>query len=115
MADSFAPVTERMPLTAIGIAICAVVIFVFVPRQLCACSHGRSKDALALDQADHLAAHAAEVWTRDRSCPPLLVDDVSDPWGSRFRIACGDAGAAITSAGADGRFGTPDDIAARRR
>ncbi|HEV7557992.1 MAG TPA: hypothetical protein VGO00_21140 [Kofleriaceae bacterium] len=108
--------TERVPLTAIGIAICAVMIFVLAPRRLCACIHGPSKDTIALEQADHLAAHAADVWTRDRSCPRIdASDEVRDPWGTRYGISCSETGVTITSAGADGRFGTPDDITAGRR
>jgi hypothetical protein len=110
--------TGRVPFTAIGIAICAVVIFVIVPRRLCACMHGDSKQTMARVEADKLAAHAADVWTLSRSCPrldTLAAADVHDPWGARYRISCSETGVAITSAGADGRFGTPDDITAERR
>ncbi|MEN9578399.1 MAG: ral secretion pathway protein GspG [Pseudomonadota bacterium] len=41
----------------------------------------------------------------DRSAP------ADDPWGGRYRIRCSAEDVEVLSAGKDGRFSTPDDIA----
>lgn len=63
---------------------------------------------------------AAIYVTQHEKCP--TVDEVvaaklvsaelrtEDAWGKPFRITCLPGGPLVTSAGADGAFGTPDDI-----
>jgi hypothetical protein len=71
--------------------------------------HVRTTYAVAHKVADEIA------WTvRDRrTCPtPTQVGHPIDPWGHAYDIACADT-LVVMSAGADGRFGTGDDVVSR--
>lgn len=55
----------------------------------------------------------------DADCPSIqdLVKSkkldakrVDDPWGTTYKVDCGDGEIHVTSAGNDKKFGTPDDI-----
>jgi hypothetical protein len=87
-------------------------------------SAGSSQRAAAIVDAERLLSAATE-WKKQhestRGCPSytqLRQDDTvpasasaDDPWGGRYRIACGKSEVQVRSAGGDGRFKTDDDIA----
>ncbi len=85
-------------------------------------SAGSSERAAAIVDAEKLLSAAAE-WKKQhqtKGCPSfsqLRRDQTvpvgaraDDPWGGRYRIACGANEVRVHSAGGDGRFKTEDDI-----
>jgi hypothetical protein len=93
-----------------------------------------SKSDITRLQVNEYADSAYVLWARanpGRRCPDALGDlneftnrkgvragrpDITDSWGNPMLMLCGEKllpgadGIAVTSAGEDGRLGTPDDI-----
>jgi hypothetical protein len=69
-------------------------------------------------RAGQLASEAYGEWSLahpERSCPASIDEmardrDAFDPWGRTYRVMCTENHVVIVSAGADGTFGTADDI-----
>jgi hypothetical protein len=93
---------------------------------------GYSKPQVARATVIKYAEDAYPQWRREhpqRQCPASLVElndymnnkDILDPWGQRYHYACGKRavpasahGIWVVSAGADGVFGTDDDLRSDR-
>ena len=91
---------------------------------------GESKVDIAKMTVHKFTYEAFPMWQRSHSdkaggCPDKLEDlsdymdkkDTKDPWGNTYRMYCGQSlpagakgGFAVSSAGEDGKEGTPDDI-----
>ncbi len=88
---------------------------------------GESHVGIAKATVKKFAYEAYPSWSAthpEKACPDKLEDlneymngnDVNDPWGNPYRMYCGQnlppgaKGLAVTSAGEDGKEGTPDDI-----
>ena len=67
---------------------------------------------------DGVATHAFSAWSliHPRQCPASIRElepyqpDLVDVWDRELRLECVAGTVVVTSAGPDGRFGTPDDI-----
>ncbi|HSN29485.1 MAG TPA: prepilin-type N-terminal cleavage/methylation domain-containing protein [Kofleriaceae bacterium] len=89
---------------------------------------GKSKVDIAQLTVKKYAYEAFGEWSQahpDKACPDKLEDltqymdskDVKDPWGSPYKMFCGQnlpagakGGLAVMSAGEDGKEGTEDDV-----
>ncbi len=88
---------------------------------------GESHVDIARATVKKFAYEAYPSWSAshpEKACPDKLEDlneymngkDINDPWGNPYRMYCGQnlppgaKGLAVTSAGEDGKEGTPDDI-----
>ena len=89
---------------------------------------GKSKVDIAQLTVKKYAYEAFGEWSQahpDKACPDKLEDlsqymdskDVKDPWGTPYKMYCGQnlpagakGGLAVTSAGEDAKEGTDDDI-----
>ena len=87
---------------------------------------GESKNDIAKLTVQKFVNEAYPMWSRNASdpCPKGLEDlspymdkkDTKDPWGNPYKMFCGQnlpagaKGIAVSSAGEDGKDGTPDDI-----
>jgi type II secretory pathway pseudopilin PulG len=73
-------------------------------------------------ESAQLILHAAQNYKSEggEGCPTIskLLEEQQlattarsdDAWGNRFRIQCGDDEIAVSSPGADGQFGSSDDV-----
>jgi hypothetical protein len=81
------------------------------------CSNGPSKTQIAEKVVADAAQARFPAWRAShRGCPRFageLLDEPVDPWSHAYRVVCSGDRVVVTSAGADGRFGTADDISAR--
>lgn len=87
---------------------------VFVP-------FGESKADIGRLTIKKYAYEAFPSWVAanpNATCPPSLRDlnaymhtrDIIDPWGTPYRMYCGDHGIVVHSFGEDGIYGTTDDL-----
>lgn len=109
----------------IVLAILALVMGLLVGPRVMA-MFGESRVSLARTHAKQLADEAYVQWSVNnpaKLCPDSLNEltkytnkkDVKDPWGSEFKMHCGDSapegrGFGISSKGPDGKEGTDDDV-----
>lgn len=113
---------EAMTLVEVAFVVCVLALIAtgvsvaVVPRLVRARAETARVDAVTL-------AHAALAYRDERSardCPTVATlvrggflsarIPAADPWGHAFALDCAGPEPTVRSAGADGVFGTPDDV-----
>jgi hypothetical protein len=124
--------STKRRLRGLGVLLGATLVVGVVVHTTKASRVQYSKPRVAEATVKHYAFDAFPQWATahpTRECPASLVElndymtnkDILDPWGKRYHYACGKLavppsahGIWVVSAGADGVFGTDDDLRSDR-
>jgi len=99
-----------------AVLVAAGVMIIVLVGSRSMCIDGPSKAGIAEKVVAEAAHTRFPAWRAShRGCPRFageLLDEPVDPWSHAYRVVCSGDRVVVTSAGADGRFGTADDISA---